>query len=59
MEHMASFSRSSASETSQRSAFSITQRSIAGVSAYRSAAAMKLSGETMRPDSSRMRSNSS
>jgi hypothetical protein len=28
---MASFSRSSASLTSQRSAFSITQRSIAGV----------------------------
>jgi hypothetical protein len=33
MEHMASFSRSSASDTSQRNAFSMTQRSIAGVSA--------------------------
>ena len=31
IEHMSSFSRSSASETSQRNAFSITQRSIAGV----------------------------
>ena len=31
IEHMASFSRSSASETSQRKAFSMTQRSMLGV----------------------------